>query len=83
SVSSGKNGVITSYYKRFLRDCRKERSSPKKLKVINVVSNKLDLNIKQLQAPRRQCCDILSSSAGDKLDVAVRECKDGELIYMH
>ncbi|XP_058734854.1 uncharacterized protein LOC131606715 [Vicia villosa] len=83
SVSSGKNGVITSYYKRFLRDCRKERGSPNKLEVIKVVSNKLDLNIKQLQAPRRQCCDILPSSAGDKLDIAVRECKDDELIYMH
>ncbi|XP_058733602.1 uncharacterized protein LOC131605238 [Vicia villosa] len=80
-VSSGMNGIITSYYKRFVDDCRKEQGSLNKLEVIKAVSNKLDLNIKQ--APRRQCCDILPSSAGDKLDIAVRECKDDELIYMH
>lgn len=48
SVSSSKNGIITSYYKRFLRDCRKERGSPNKVEVIKVVSDKLDLNIKQV-----------------------------------
>ncbi|CAI8616844.1 unnamed protein product [Vicia faba] len=83
SVSSDENGTITSSYKRFLGDCRKERGSLNKLEVIKVVSNKLDLNIKQMQAPRRQCCDILPSSPGYKLDIAVRECKDDELIYMH
>ncbi|PON48668.1 hypothetical protein PanWU01x14_235450 [Parasponia andersonii] len=35
------------------------------------------------QAPRRQCCDLLRSSAGEVLDVAIRECKEEELIYMH
>ncbi|MED6113863.1 hypothetical protein PIB30_074822 [Stylosanthes scabra] len=57
--------------------------STKKLEVIKVVTNKLDLDIKQLQSPRRHCCDVLPSSTGDMMEVAIRECKDDELIYMH
>ncbi|KAK7257515.1 hypothetical protein RIF29_31544 [Crotalaria pallida] len=82
SVSSDKDGIITSYKKSF-QNCSDDVASPRKLKVVKVVSDKLDLGIKQLQAPRRHCCDILPSSAHDQLEVAVRECKDEELIYMH
>ncbi|CAJ2654919.1 unnamed protein product [Trifolium pratense] len=83
SVSSGNDGIISSYYKRSFQNCSKNLVSPKKVEVIKVVTHKLNLGIKQLQAPRRQCCDVLPSSAGDQMEIAVRECKDEELIYMH
>lgn len=37
----------------------------------------------QLEAPRRQCCDVLPSTGGEVLDIAIRECKEEELIHMH
>lgn len=37
----------------------------------------------QLQAPRRQCCDVLPSNGGEGLDIAIRDCKEEELIHMH
>ncbi|KAK7263559.1 hypothetical protein RJT34_31151 [Clitoria ternatea] len=81
-VSSGRDGIISSYKKSF-QNCSNNAMSPKKLEAIKVVTNKLDLGIKQLQAPRRHCCDVLPSSARDQLEIAVRECKDEELVYMH
>ncbi|XP_061350588.1 uncharacterized protein LOC133295744 isoform X2 [Gastrolobium bilobum] len=80
NVSSGKDGIISSYKKSF-QNCSDNMVSPKKLEVIKVLTNKLDLDIKR--APRRHCCDVLPSSARDQLEVAVRECKDEELTYMH
>lgn len=47
SVSSGKDGILSSYRKSFY-NCSNESVSPKKLEVIKVVSNKLDLDIKQV-----------------------------------
>lgn len=47
SVSSGKDGIISSY-KRSFRNCSNDVASPKKLEVVKVVSNKLDLGIKQV-----------------------------------
>ncbi|EYU24812.1 hypothetical protein MIMGU_mgv1a0255341mg, partial [Erythranthe guttata] len=46
-------------------------------------SRKQELDTKQLLAPRRQCCDVLPSSSGNVMEIAVRECGDEELIYMH
>jgi hypothetical protein len=37
----------------------------------------------QLQAPRRHCCDVLPSSAGQVMEIAIRECKEEELIHIH
>lgn len=37
----------------------------------------------QLQAPRRQCCDVLPSTAGEVLEMAIRDCKEEEMIHMH
>ncbi|TKY66944.1 DNA polymerase eta [Spatholobus suberectus] len=82
SASSGKDGIISSYKKSF-QNCSNDAESPMKLEVIKVVTNKLDLDIKQLQAPRRHCCDVLPSTARDKMEIAIRECKDDELVYMH
>ncbi|GAB4859475.1 hypothetical protein Ancab_010942 [Ancistrocladus abbreviatus] len=84
-VFSGRDGIIKSKYKRSLRDnCTFDpMASPKRLEEILVFSKKLNLGVKQLQAPRRQCCDVLPSSATQKLEISIRECEAEELIHMH
>lgn len=81
-ISSNRDGIKSNYKKSFV-NCSNDMASPRKVQEIRVFSHKLDLDIKQLQAPRRHCCDVLPSSAGDVMEVAIRECKDEELIYMH
>ncbi|KAJ4729988.1 Transferring glycosyl group transferase [Melia azedarach] len=82
SVSSGRDG-IRSNYKKSYQNCSNYIGSPRKVEEIRVASQKLDLNMKQLLAPRRHCCDVLPSSAGQVLEIAIRECKEEELIHMH
>lgn len=82
SASSGRDG-ITTHYKKSYQNCTNYMGSPRKLEDIRVASQKLDLDIKQLMAPRRHCCDVLPSSAGQVMEIAIRECKDDELIHMH
>ncbi|KAG4961069.1 hypothetical protein JHK87_037702 [Glycine soja] len=78
-VFSGKDGITSSYRKHFQNCSYKEPM--KKLEVIKVVSNKLYLDNKQ--TTRRHCCDVLpSNNAGDLMEIAIRECKYEELIYM-
>ncbi|MED6207002.1 hypothetical protein PIB30_031909 [Stylosanthes scabra] len=82
-VAYGNKDFVISNYKKSFQNCSHQMPT-KKLEVIKVVTNKLDLDIKQLQSPRRHCCDVLPSSTGDMImEVAIRECKDEELIYMH
>ncbi|MED6113864.1 hypothetical protein PIB30_074823 [Stylosanthes scabra] len=81
SYGNNKDFIISSYKKSF-QNCSHDMPTMK-LEVIKVVTNKLDLDIKQLQSPRRHCCDVLPSRTGDMMEVAIRECKDEELIYMH
>ncbi|KAK0589631.1 hypothetical protein LWI29_016556 [Acer saccharum] len=83
SVSSEKDGKILSIYKKSYVNCSVDIGSPRKLEEIRVVSPKLDLNIKQLQAPRRHCCDVLPTSVGQVMEIDIRECKEEELIQMH
>ncbi|KAF7805826.1 UDP-glucose:O-linked fucose beta-1 [Senna tora] len=82
TVSSSKNGIMSNYSK-YYQNCTNDPASPRKLEVIKVVTHKLDLDIKKLQAPRRHCCDVLPSTARDVMEIAIRECKEDELIYMH
>ncbi|KAK3008102.1 hypothetical protein RJ639_014364 [Escallonia herrerae] len=83
-VSKGGPDGIRSTYRRMVPDnCTFDMGSPRKLQEIRVFSQKLELDIKQLQAPRRHCCDVLPSTAGKVMEVAIRECKEEELIYMH
>ncbi|XP_058776821.1 uncharacterized protein LOC131651172 [Vicia villosa] len=70
-----------NYTKSFL-DCSNNNTSLKNLEVVKVITKKLDLDTKQLQSPRRQCCDVHSNSS-QLLEIAIRECKYEELIYMH
>lgn len=81
-VSSGGDGIKT-YYKKTNENCTFDMASPRKIVEIRVSTQKLDLSIKQLQAPRRQCCDVLPTSKGKIMDIGIRECKEEELIYMH
>ncbi|KAM5580725.1 hypothetical protein ABKV19_010116 [Rosa sericea] len=81
-VSSREDGIM-SIYKKSYENCSYDMASPRKLEEVRVLSQKLDLDIKQLQAPRRHCCDILPSTGGVVMDIAIRECKDEELTYMH
>ena len=37
----------------------------------------------KLQTPRRHCCDVLPSNAGNVMEIAIRECNFEELIYMN
>ncbi|GMJ06384.1 hypothetical protein like AT1G05280 [Hibiscus trionum] len=82
SVSSNRYGT-KSVYKISYENCTIGTGSPRKLEEIRVSSKKLDLNYNQMQAPRRQCCDVLPSKTGEVLDIEIRECKEDELIHMH
>ncbi|XP_027344345.1 uncharacterized protein LOC113856628 [Abrus precatorius] len=78
NLSHGKDGIIISSYKKSFQNCSSNIASPE---VIKVATSKLDLNIKQTQ--RRHCCDVLPSSVPELMEIAIRECKEDELIYMH
>ncbi|KAM7498261.1 hypothetical protein LguiA_022675 [Lonicera macranthoides] len=83
-VEQGGDGVIRSVYKRYVvGKCGLDMASPRKLDEVRVFSRKLEIGVKQLQAPRRHCCDVLPSTAGRVMDIAIRECKEDELIYLH
>ncbi|CAA7054118.1 unnamed protein product [Microthlaspi erraticum] len=80
------SGTIKSVYKQDYENCTYDPiSSPRKIEEIRVFSRRFDPVIRQLKAPRRQCCDILptSSSAGNIMEIGIRECKEDELIYIH
>ncbi|XP_019095006.1 PREDICTED: uncharacterized protein LOC104763147 [Camelina sativa] len=84
--SSRHNGTIESVYTQAYENCTYDPiTSPRKIQEIRVFSKRLDLDIRQLKAPRRQCCEILptSSTGGKVMEIGLRECKEDELIYMH
>lgn len=72
---------ISSNYKRFSDVSCSQKGSSNKLVLIRVFSQKLELSIEKLQAPRRHCCDVLPSSE-EGLDIGIRECRTEELIHM-
>ncbi|XP_010543019.1 PREDICTED: uncharacterized protein LOC104816048 isoform X2 [Tarenaya hassleriana] len=83
NVSFTQYGSIQSVYKKTYENCTYEpNSSPRKFDEIRVFSEKSDPNIRQLKAPRRQCCDILHGD-GKVMEIGIRECNENELIYMH
>ncbi|CAI9090319.1 OLC1v1025069C1 [Oldenlandia corymbosa var. corymbosa] len=78
SAFAGRDG-ITSIYK--IMDSNSSNcTNNKKKDEIRVFSKKLDLDIRQLQASRRQCCDVLNSSAQNLVEIGIRECGAEELI---
>ncbi|KAK6157263.1 hypothetical protein DH2020_011511 [Rehmannia glutinosa] len=83
NASSGKDGITSTYRMMSSENCTFDRASPRKLEEIRVFSHKLELDNKQIQAPRRHCCDVLPSKADTLMEIAIRECGDEELIYIH
>ncbi|XP_049404218.1 uncharacterized protein LOC125867696 isoform X2 [Solanum stenotomum] len=84
NVSTGINGQIkTIYRKKTPENCTITMVSPRRLEEIRVVSQKLEIDRKRLLSPRRQCCDVLPSTSRNVMDVAIRECKEDELIFIH
>nr|GMD35179.1 uncharacterized protein LOC109156140 isoform X1 [Ipomoea batatas] len=83
-VSSSHRDGITSIYRKLTTDnCTFDKASPRNLDEIRVFTQKLDLDSKELLAPRRHCCDVLPSSIDKALEIGIRECKEEELVYMH
>ncbi|KAM3382786.1 hypothetical protein P3S68_008361 [Capsicum galapagoense] len=82
-VSMGIDGIKTIYKKKTSENCILSKNSPRKLEEIGVFSHKLELNKKQLLAPRRHCCDILPSTSDKVMEIGIRQCREDELVYMH
>lgn len=78
------NGMKSTYRKMIPDNCTVDAGSPRKLDEIRVLSHKYEPDIKELHAPRRQCCHVLPSTEGGKvMEISIRECNKEELIYMH
>ncbi|KAI7737274.1 hypothetical protein M8C21_007367 [Ambrosia artemisiifolia] len=63
-------------------NCTSNLGSPRGIEMIKVRAPKLNLDMKQLLAPRRQCCDVLPSSWHERMEIGIRECHEDELIQM-
>ncbi|XP_075498177.1 uncharacterized protein LOC142536753 isoform X1 [Primulina tabacum] len=81
---------VRSSYRRMYgsENCAFDTGSPRKLEQVMVFSQKMELDSKQLHAPRRHCCDVMpstssSSSSSKVMEISIRECGDEEIIYMH
>lgn len=79
SVRIRSKEIYTSYTRQTGNNCQLGKSASQYLKQIAVLSTKGRSNWKQ--APRRHCCDILPSSSNNSLEVHIRSCLDGEVIY--
>lgn len=80
SAISDKNRISSNYSRYISGNCPSLKSS-KNLRQIRVYSQKLNIEIGQVQ--RRHCCDVLPSSSEAFLEINVKKCKDNELIAMH
>ncbi|KAL5573258.1 hypothetical protein UlMin_022855 [Ulmus minor] len=81
NVKSDSNGVESSYARYNTGNCPKVNAT-RNLEKIKVVSMKLELDVEQMKAMRRQCCDILSPF-NETMVVNIRQCRVDELISMH
>uniref|UniRef100_A0A7N0TB85 Uncharacterized protein n=1 Tax=Kalanchoe fedtschenkoi TaxID=63787 RepID=A0A7N0TB85_KALFE len=83
SLGKKQHGVLVeSLYRKYVDDnCTSDSTSPRQLEEIRVKSAKLDLDYRQVE--RRQCCQVLPSSAVTVLELFIRDCKEDEVIYMH
>ncbi|KAF5185129.1 Transferring glycosyl group transferase [Thalictrum thalictroides] len=80
NVFSKANEIQSNYKRQFVKNCV-QNGSLENLEEIVVFSQKLDLDIGKLQAPRRHCCDVLNLF-DTKTKVLIRQCGDEELIAM-
>ncbi|XP_055824061.1 uncharacterized protein LOC129892509 [Solanum dulcamara] len=80
NVLSSRDGIWTEYTRHNVRKC--VGSNPtKQLVKIRVFSQKLAVDVEQLKAPRRPCCDI-SLPINETMIVGIRQCGHDELISM-
>ncbi|XP_015953361.1 uncharacterized protein LOC107477808 [Arachis duranensis] len=82
SVEYDKSGIWSNYTRHAVGKCFEETNLVKQLKKIIVFSRKLVLNVEELKAPRRQCCDVLPSS-NETTIIHLRHCGTDELISMY
>ncbi|KAK4795532.1 hypothetical protein SAY86_027858 [Trapa natans] len=81
SILSDHHVVQTTYSRQYPDTCVRD-NSVKNLRKITAFSRKLEPDIEQLKAPRRQCCDILRTINGS-MHVNIRQCGPTELIAIH
>ncbi|KAE8075755.1 hypothetical protein FH972_014443 [Carpinus fangiana] len=81
SVRPDKGGVWSYYTRHVVKECVRP-DSIKNLKRIKVISQRLELDIEQMKAPRRQCCNIFPSF-NESMVINIRQCGVDELISMH
>ncbi|KAK7312739.1 hypothetical protein VNO77_36830 [Canavalia gladiata] len=79
SITSDKRGIWSNYSRHIVGKCFESNAT--QFKQIIVFSRKLELNIEQMKAPRRQCCTVLPSS-NDTISLHIRQCEINELISM-
>ncbi|CAI0460655.1 unnamed protein product [Linum tenue] len=82
NVKSGEDGIWSSYTRHNVEDCSRASRAINNLEYIKVSSDKLKLDAEQIWAPRRQCCDV-SSSSEKSMVIRIRQCGNNELIAMH
>ncbi|TYK07087.1 uncharacterized protein E5676_scaffold13G004050 [Cucumis melo var. makuwa] len=80
NLRTSKNNALTNYTRKMVTDCPAS-GAIKNLTQIRVFSQKLELDVEEMKAPRRQCCDIISSSKESML-LEIRQCGVEELISM-
>lgn len=81
SVGSNHDGVWSNYTRHAVGNCG-QTGAIKNLEQIRVLSQKLELNIEQMKAPRRQCCGIFPPF-NKSMVLSIRQCGVDELISMH
>ncbi|CAN6457984.1 unnamed protein product [Victoria cruziana] len=79
-VLAGETSIESNYSRRSAAGCHSNKFSPWDLKYVSVLSTLLDLDIKQLLAPRRQCCDIISLT-NEVMNIKIRKCEEGEAVF--
>ncbi|XP_050381976.1 uncharacterized protein LOC126798926 [Argentina anserina] len=82
SVGSNKHGIWSNYARHNVENCSKENAI-RNLEHIRVVSQKLELDVEEMKAPRRQCCNIVQPSFNESMTINIRRCRDDELISMN
>ncbi|VVA98809.1 unnamed protein product [Arabis nemorensis] len=78
--SDGSRGTWSNYTRHSVEDCHRAESV-KHLKQVRVLSHKLEIDVEQMKAPHRQCCDI-SPLYKESMVVSIRQCMEDELIAM-